>query len=196
MWKSKHTGLNRKVRSALEKRHPVTGDVIETIPAIRAEFGFATGEQRITDPLTGEFTTLEGFQGGFFDLDAVAEQKGWDDDIKEMVARSLDELERQQPQTLQSVDYIVPPAPKPWPTYDAESDPEKLVSLAAELGLATRALAYERENRERADVITALEAQLKGAPEPDEPQPVVATATRAAEEPLLPVEGIPRVPVL
>jgi hypothetical protein len=136
---------------------------------------------------------LEGFQGGFFDLDSMAEQNGWDDDIKEMVARRLDALEAKQPNTLQNVDYVIPPAAKPWPTYDDETDPEKIISLSATLGLATRALAYERENAQRQHVLVGLEAQLADKPEPVEPEPVIAVTAKRMEEPLVPVDGIPRI---
>jgi hypothetical protein len=186
MWKSRHAGLNVKVRSALETRHPVTGDVIATRPAVRAEFGFATGEQRVQNPYTGEFESLEGYQGGFFNLDAVAEQSGWDEEIKAMVARRLDELCVQMPQSIQSVDFVTAPAETPWPTYDAETDPKKLVALAVSLGLAGKALAYERENAERADVIQALEKQLAETPEPEPaPPPVLATESKQEEPELL-----------
>jgi len=191
MWKSRHAGLNVKVRSALETRHPVTGDIISTRPAVRAEFGFATGEQRIVSPLTGEITVLEGFQGGFFDLDTMAEANGWDDDIKAMVERRLDNYCLQAPQSCQSVDFVVAPAEIPWPTYDLETDPDTLVDLAASLGLAGKALAYERENKERADVITALEKRLAGNPEPEPaPAPVLATEPKHEEPELLRVAVI------
>ena len=187
MWKSRHAGLNVKVRSALETRHPVTGDIISTRPAVRAEFGFPTGRSKpLLDPLTGQFVQLEGYQGGFFDLDAMAETNGWDDDVKAMVERRLDSYCQQSPQSCQSVDFVVAPAEIPWPTYDLETDPDTLVELAASLGLAGKALAYERENKERADVITALEQQLADTPEPEpEPAPVLATEPRQEEPELL-----------
>jgi hypothetical protein len=191
MYKSRHAGLNVKVRSALETRHPVTGDIISTRPAVRAEFGFPTGEQRIMNPLTGQPDTLEGYQGGFFDLDSVAEDQGWDDDVKAMVARRLDEYCLQAPQSCQSVDFVVAPPEIPWPTYDTETDPARLVELAASLGLAGKALAYERENKERADVITALEKQLAEKPEPEPaPAPVLATEPKQEEPELLRVAVI------
>lgn len=191
MWKSRHAGLNVKVRSALEQRHPVTGDVISVRPAVRAEFGFPTGEGRILNPLTGQYEMLEGFQGGFFDLDAMAEHLEWDDDIKAMVARRLDQLCIQMPGSIQSVDYVTAPAEIPWPTYESETDPDRLVELAAALGLATKALAYERENMERAAVIQALEAHLAESPEPEPPPaPVLATEPKQEEPELLRVAVI------
>jgi hypothetical protein len=110
-----------------------------------------------------------------------------------MIERKLDSVARKQPNTLQSVDYVVPPAGKPWPTYDDEPDPVKVFEDAVRLGLATKALAYERENRQRQDVMAALEAQLVQSPEPEEREPVLASPTRRAEEPLVPVDGIPRI---
>jgi hypothetical protein len=191
MWKSRSAGLNAKVRSALIRRHPVTGDIIETVPAVRAEFGFPTGVASTVDPATGVRETLEGYQGGFFDLDSVAEERGWDDDVKAMVERRLDELCQQMPNVIQSVDYVTAPAQVPWPTYDAEDDGQKVFDLAVALGLATRALEYERENRRRPSLIQALEAHLALSPEPEPaPEPVLAVDAPQAEEPLLRIEGL------
>jgi hypothetical protein len=191
MWKSRHAGLNVKVRSALEQRHPVTGDIISTRPAVRAEFGFATGVQRVQNPMTGQFENLEGFQGGFFDLDTMAEQLGWDDDIKAMVERRLDELCVQMPNSIQSVDFVIPPAERPWPTYDDEDDGQKLYDQAVPLGLAGKTLAYERENRQRQSLIEALEAYLEGHQEPEPaPAPVLAVEPKQAEPELLRVSVV------
>lgn len=60
------------------------------------------------------------------------------------------------------VEYIVVEAvkaAKPWPSYD-DTHHNKVVSLAAELGLVAEALAYEQENKQRPTVIEQLEAAL------------------------------------
>jgi hypothetical protein len=125
---------------------------------------------------------LEGYQGGFFDLDSAAEQLGWNEDEKGLVERELDRQCQLRPGSVQSVDYVTAPAELPWPTYDAEDDPDRIYAQAVPLGLAGKTLAYERENRRRPDLIAALEKQLAASPEPEPPPPpVVAIETRPGE---------------
>lgn len=178
VYRSTSQGLRVKVRSALQKRHPVTGDVIETIPAVYAEFGLFGPEVPIYNPLEGGMDTTAEIIGGFYDLDAVADAKieagEWDEDVKAMVRRRLDSLAQSQPGLLQRVDHVVPPASKPWPTYD-DTPAKEIPSLAENLGLLGPALAYERENEDRAAVTSDLEGRLGVHPDPaPEPEPVVA----------------------
>lgn len=53
-------------------------------------------------------------------------------------------------------------AQKPWPKYD-DVHHTKVAALAAELGCAAEALAYERENKNRPTVIEQLEAAVAEA---------------------------------
>lgn len=56
-------------------------------------------------------------------------------------------------------------APKPWPTYD-ETHHNKIPLLAEELGCIDAVLAYERERKNRASVLAAVEARLPKAEQP------------------------------
>ncbi len=192
LYKSRHAGLLVKVRSGLSQRHPVTGDIIGETPSVWASFGEPTGTARFNNPLTGEWDELETFQGGLFDLDSAAEQNNWDDDVKEMVRRKLDNLCEKQPATCQRVDYVIEPAAKPWPTYDDLADIEEIALLAGSLGLTGKALAYERENLNRAALLDLLDEAAVASPDPEvAPEPVLAVKPKRVEEPLVPVAGIP-----
>lgn len=183
MWKSRHAGFFVMVRDAVPRRHPVTGDIIEGgRPRLDCEFGFPTGEQRVHNPLTGQIDVLEGYQGGFFDLDSAAEQLGWNEDEKGLVERELDRQCQLRPGSVQRVDFVIAPAERPWPTYDDETDPQKLYEQAVPLGLAGKTLAYERENRQRPDLVKALQEHLAASPEPEpEAPPVLAIETKPGE---------------
>lgn len=65
-------------------------------------------------------------------------------------------------------DFIVAERPKaapPWPTYDSVH-PSKIAAKVKEDGFDPQAvIAYERENKNRASVISALEALREGEPE-------------------------------
>lgn len=179
IYTSPHTLLRVKVRSALIRRHPTTGDVIETVPGVYAEFGIAGAEQAFHNQLTGEMDTSADIRGGVYDLDAIGEDKiergEWTQEIVDMVRRRLDQLAADRPQMLQRVDFVTAPAPAPWPTYDNLADEEQIVGLARDLGLVSATISYERENKDRSSLVAALESALASHPDPEPaPEPVVA----------------------
>lgn len=165
LYKSRHAGLSVKIRSEVTRRHPSTGDVIGVTAGVWANFGEPTGLARVNNPLTGQTEMVETFRGGYFNLDAVADDQGWDDDLRERAKYVLDKLCVDQPDKCQRVDYIVPPAEKPWPTYD-EQDAAAIVEMAAMAGLTQKAIAYERENENREDLIALLEGKQAAKPDP------------------------------
>jgi hypothetical protein len=96
-----------------------------------------------------------------FDSEAAKKEKRWDDEEHDLVVQTLRESDRNGLDFIE-VDAKVRPAP--WKTYDNLTDPEKIVELATEIGVPiTDVLAYERENENREDVVTALEEALDPA---------------------------------
>jgi hypothetical protein len=88
-----------------------------------------------------------------FDLNAIAFHEGWDADKKAAAEKRLDEN--------QGEDYFKVEeerAAKPWPSYD-ETDPERVVVLAREMGIDLALVAaYELENEGRDEVLETIEA--------------------------------------
>lgn len=190
LYGSRSPGFTVKIQSELPIRHPRTGDVIGVSQGAWVEFGQATGEVRANNYLTGESEMFETWQGGVIDLDAIADDKGWDTDLREKAIRVLDEQCRLRPDLVWKIDFIVPPAEKPWPNYDDEVGDQVplLIEMAKRLGVVGKVLAYERENMGRPDVLEPLEAWLEetgGEPEP-EPEPVVAVRPKPAASDELP----------
>ena len=134
------------------------GTEIDVIPELLAEFGIAGEEFSYTDPDTSEYTTGANITGHYFDLDVQAEQKGWSDEDRALVAKVL---LRNQPKFAGDYQlHSARPVPAPWPTYD--STPHgKIVELAGSLGLAVEALTYEKQNKKRPTVVAGLEASLE-----------------------------------
>lgn len=169
-----------------DKRHPVTGDVIETVPGVTAEFGKLGAQYDYTDPLTGATSTGADISGHYFDSDLEAVEKNWDADTKEMVERKLLGLCRTQPDRVVLIEREAAKAALPWPTYDS-LDAAGVLQLAPALGLVEEALAYERENRDRPTIIDGLTAEDTVVDESDDepaPAPPVQTGEKVGE-PLL-----------
>lgn len=161
------------------ERHPVTGDVIKTVPGIWANFGKLGPTFEYSNPLTGETSTGAEISGHFFDTDLEAVQNGWDVDTKEMVERKLLGLCAREPSRLKLIEREAVRAVAPWPTYD-EADADKAVALARQLGLTEAALAYERENRARPAVLDAL-ASADAEPELVAAAPTPPSPARAPD---------------
>jgi hypothetical protein len=141
------------------------GIVRDEIPALWAEFGVYGGEYTYEDPMTGATEIGSEFRGGYFDLDAQAAQKGWDDNEKEIVARHM--LTMLNKSWVQFTLYDAPKVSAPWPTYD-ETHHSKVVDLAKTLGLVSEALLYEEQNKNRPSVVEGLRAALQETQAPAE----------------------------
>lgn len=155
---SQYSNFTANVRHELTKRHPVTGDVIEITPAIRAEFGQHLGEFTYMDPLTGAEERGAEIRGHYFDSAAAQAANNWTDEEREMVERRLDHLCESNPDFVQH--HSEPAAAVPWPTYDAMTNYLEIASFAEKAGLLSEALVYERQNKNRDGVVKALEAKL------------------------------------
>lgn len=154
--------FRQNVRSELHTRHPVTGDIISTKPAIAAEFGRLGDEQPVFNPLTGEMVMVADIQTGVYDTEVAQAKEGWTDEEREMVERKLDEIAETIPAYVRKLVPVHVAAEPPWQTY-TQTPPDRVLALAAELNLVPEALRYERENADREAVVDALEAAM--APE-------------------------------
>lgn len=156
---SPYKNFRQKVRGELLTRHPVTGDVIERKPTIAANFGELGDEQPVYNPLTQEVTMIADIRTGVFDTAVAQAREGWTDEEREMVERKLDEVADRIPSYVQRLEPHHVPAPAPWQTYATTAE-AKVVPLAQELDLVPETLRFERENRNRAKVVSALEAAM------------------------------------
>lgn len=159
LYRSSSAALEFTVRPEIPDLHPIRKDKVGILaPRLRVEFGIQGPEQSYYNPATGRMETTATTVGGYFDLDAVADDKGWSDEDKELVRARLDEECRIRPSLVQRLDFERPEAPRPWPTYDAVEDEETILTLAEQIGVVGQALAYERENRNREELVRALAA--------------------------------------
>lgn len=135
------------------------GTVIDTIPELVAEFGTHGAEYQYTDP-DGNLQWAADIRGGFFNLDVQAEEKGWSDDDRALVARIL--LKNQAKFAGEYQLHSAAPLPAPWPTYDGTHH-SKIAAFAAELGFVEATLAYEKQNKNRPAVVKQLEEEIAKA---------------------------------
>lgn len=140
--------------------YAVDGTVIDTIPELLCEFGVLGEEFTFTNEETNESEIGVDMRGHFFDLDQQAEDKGWSDDDRALVARIL--LKNQAKFAGEYQLYSARPVPAPWPTYDTTPH-GKTAELAVSLGLAAEALAYEKQNKGRPSVVAGLQEEIAKA---------------------------------
>lgn len=96
-----------------------------------------------------------------YDTDLAAERNGWDAATKASVERLLD---AQQGQDYFRVDR--PRLSPPWPLYDNLDDADAIVTIAGatlEADGIAHAVAYEKENLNRTDVVDALQELLESS---------------------------------
>lgn len=134
----------------------------EDIRPLFAEFGVYGSEFSYEDPLTGTTEIGSEFRGGYFNLDQQADEKGWDDRERELVARHMIRLA--DTSRAQFSLYSAPKAAAPWPTYDATHH-NQIATLAQTLGLVGESLAYEEQNKARPGVIEKLREAAKAPAE-------------------------------
>lgn len=115
------------------------------------------GEYTYVDP-DGNEQVAADIAGNYFNLDAQAEIKGWTDEEKELVANRLIRACSSVPGEIKL--YTKPAAPLPWAKYD-EADPKAIATIAEQIGAVEAALAYERENKNRSQVVKELEAVIQ-----------------------------------
>ena len=170
LFKSNYALFNKVVRHKIDIPHPTLPVILETIPRLAAEFGQPSPEFDYTDA-EGRLARGVEIRGHYFDSVVAQEQNGWTDAEREEVEKALLKLSTSNP------DMCVPvaqaKAPAPWPTYDSTHH-SKIVVLASELGLLAEAATYERQNKNRESVVSALEQKLNEAQTPAEEDLAVA----------------------
>lgn len=151
----------RKAKSTIvhTSQGPVNQTVVEPMAALFEQGGATQEEIR----LALERFQFKGLAEGenparrisVYDTDEQARKHGWDENLK---AEIEDVLDRGQ-----NTDYFkveAPAAPIPWPSYD-QTPPGKVLEVALMVGVDPNAvLRYERENKNRAAVVKALEESL------------------------------------
>lgn len=143
--------------------------VIGYTKEIVAEFGKAFPEvdrvtydregnpQPVLDVGTGEPLKSALIVGGVFDLQAQAQEKGWTDEEIEMVRKALDHVCAVAPGLVKRRSAVR--AAVPVATYDTLHH-KQIPALMEQLGLVGEALNYERENKNRSEVVAKLEELL------------------------------------
>ena len=149
------------------------GTVIDTIRELAAEFGVYGSEYTYTDPVTERIETGSEFRGGYFNLDQQAEDKGWTDEEKEIVARHMLRLIESGRAGHSFSLYSRPKVAAPWPTYDSMHF-SKVPGFAADLGLVAEALTYELQEKNRETVVAKLREELAKAQAPTDDSDIVA----------------------
>ena len=156
LFKSAYADFQVLVRSEAVQYHPATGVEIGRTRALTANFGSHGGVFNAPDPLTGEITEHSMVFGHYFDSDAAQQERGWTDDERESVEAAILKIAREQPSLVAQVIIEIPPAPKPWPSFD-EQTAKEITAVAIQAGLVSQALAYERENKNRSTLVSELE---------------------------------------
>ena len=152
---SKFKAFRVNIRSEIKKWHPTMDVVMETIPEMVAEFGVHRPEVEVeTTSGVERFGDISGY---FYDLDADAKAKGWNDEEYAIALKRLDDLCETWPEAIWKLEDLAPTAPRA--TYD-KMDYAKVASFALELGLASEALANELATKNRKSVVKALQDSL------------------------------------
>jgi hypothetical protein len=131
--------------------------LMDTVPALTAEFAFHGGEFTFHNPLTGSQDVGADIRGHFFDSAQQAAEKGWSQEEHDIVVKILDQQCQRTPEYVWEV--TVQKAQAPWPTYD-KAHHNQIPVLAEQLGLVAEALVYEQQNQNRPSVVEKLTALL------------------------------------
>jgi hypothetical protein len=147
------TSAHQEIVRGRKDIYSADGTLIDQIRELVAEFATHGAEYQYTQA-DGTTDFAADIRGHYFNLDAQAEQKGWDEEEKELVARVM---LRRAPSSPDFSLWSKAPAPKPWAKYD--STPELDVPVLAEqTGTVSEAIAYESENKNRSKVLKELRA--------------------------------------
>jgi hypothetical protein len=98
-----------------------------------------------------------------FDSEVARLQNGWTEAEEALV---VEELRERGPIGQMYVEVVPVPAERPWNGYDELTDASRIVELAIAIDAdLEKVLQYERENRNRADVLQALQSAADAADE-------------------------------
>ena len=172
---SPHRNYSHGVRAAEAAHLGPDGVMVPEVTELSADFSpdLRTDVERDLALSTFSFRGLAIYENGqtvdptyrisVFDSEVAKLQNGWtDEDEKEVV----EELRHGGPIGLMYVEVIPVPTDKPWAGYDELTDAYRIVELATGIGAdLSQVVSYERENKNREDVIDALEAAVAEADE-------------------------------
>lgn len=164
VYKSRMAGQQIIVQGAEPIFAQGTGTMIGRTKELTAEFAkfgpevrrMNDDDEQVVDDYTGEALTTAAIYGNVFNLQAQAKEKGWTEAEMELVRAKVDYQCELTPQDVWKVAKVVESAPLPWPTYD-DTHHNQLPVIAEATGTVLVALAYERENKNRAGVVAKLE---------------------------------------
>lgn len=167
---SRSSALTLPIRDTTTEYHPSTGAVLRVHPALSVQFYPAAGAP---DWAKEAVRSLAGFGNGVgleedpfsrcgvLDTDEEAVRQGWSDEEKTFVEQALMNA------ASNGIEYVVCSAPKaarPWDKYDdfvGEDAVAKILYTVDLIGTAPSAvIRYEKENRNRPDVIEALQGLI------------------------------------
>lgn len=158
VFRSKTSAHQEVCRTYSASRSP-DGSIVSENRELLAEFALFGGDYQYVNPETGATQTAPEIRGHFFDLDMQAEQKEWNAQEKEIVARHMLRTAERRPGGDFSL-WSKPAVQSPWVTYD-ETEAGKIADIAQATGFIAEALAYEQENKNRKPVVTDLEKLLE-----------------------------------
>lgn len=138
--------------------------LLETRPALTAEFAFHGGEFTFENTLTGATDVGADIRGHFFDSAQQAIEKGWTQEEHDVVVLMLDQLCERTPEYVWEVS--LSKAVAPWATYD-EMHHKQIVPTAEATGFVVEALAYEQQNKNRAEIVERLTELVNASQEQD-----------------------------
>jgi len=152
-------------------RHPTTGDIIGFKNELLAEAALHGGEVEVKGP-SGEVLKVANIRGHFIDTGLQAEEKGWTEEEQKRVEDRLDFDCQRLPELIWHIEDVALVAP--WPTYDSTHH-KSIPSVAQTVGMVAEALAYEKENKNRAEVVEKLtELQAEESAEREAEQSLTA----------------------
>lgn len=93
-----------------------------------------------------------------FDSEVAAKRLRWTEEEHELVVQTLRESDRNGQDFVEVLPVKVP---APWAGYDNLNDADRIAELALETETVAAALAYERDNQKREDVLEALTGLLE-----------------------------------
>ncbi len=137
-------------------RHPSTGDIIGHKKELVAEFAMHGKEIDVPGP-DGSIIKAADIHGHFFDSAMQAEEKGWTDEERERVEEAVLYHCKRQPGQVWLIEEQK--LAQPWPTYD-ETHHKSIPQVAQTVGMVAEALAYEKQNKDRAEVVQRLSELL------------------------------------
>lgn len=158
-YRSKFSAFRVNVRSEAIHVHPSTGVVISKTPPLVAEFA-KHGAEYEYKTVDGQVDKAADIRGHFFNTASAQQENKWTDEERESVEAVLDHWCERWPEAVWVT--TVAKTEKPWPTYD-DVHHKQIPTLAETLGLVAEALAYERENKNRGEVVEKLSELVNAA---------------------------------